>query len=66
MRIAFKTQCPYKIKDKIQFDTGNNVKVMEITDIITKHSLKTGKAIFILELDGWYKLDTNLYDVKIQ
>lgn len=66
MRIAFKTQCPYKIGDKIQFDTGNKIMVMKVTDIITKYSLKTGRVIFILVLDGWYKLDTNLHDVKIQ
>ena len=26
---------------------------------------KTGDITFILELDGWYKLNTKLHDVKI-
>lgn len=37
---------------------------MEITDIITEKSEKTGRINFVLELDGWYRLDTKLHEVK--
>lgn len=63
--IKFKAKCPYEIGDKMQFEKGGKAKVMEITDIITQVSAKTGNITFILELDGWYKLNTNLHDVKI-
>lgn len=61
-KIKTKVLCPYEIGDKLQFANG---KTMEITDIITKTSLKRNKTTFILELDGWYKLDTSLHDVEI-
>ena len=61
-KIRIKASCPYEIGDKLQFANG---KTMEITDIITKTSLKWNKTTFILELDGWYKLDTSLHDVEI-
>lgn len=63
--IKFKAKYPYEMGDKMQFEKGGKAKVMEITDIITQVSAKTGDITFILELDGWYKLNTNLHDVKI-
>lgn len=63
--IKFKTKCPYQIGDKIQFEKGRETKVMKITDVITQVSEKTGKITFILELDGWYKLNTRMHDIKI-
>lgn len=61
--IKFKAKCPYQIGDKVQFDdTG---KTMEVTDIITKISAKTGKVTFILQLDNRYMLDTATHDIKI-
>lgn len=62
--IKFKAKCPYEIGDKIQFEKCGDKKIMEITDIITQLSAKTGRITFILELDGWYKLNTDLHDVK--
>ena len=62
--IKFKAKCPYEIGDKIQFEKGGETKIMQITDIITQVSAKTGSITFILELDGWYKLNTNLHEVK--
>ena len=68
--IKFKAECPYEIGDKIQFKKPSNAyykgetKVMEITDIITEKSEKTGRINFVLELDGWYKLDTKLHEIK--
>ena len=41
------------------------MQTMDVTDIITQVSAKTGDITFILELDGWYKLNTKLHDVKI-
>lgn len=62
--IKIKAKCPYEIGDKIQFEKVGRVNVMKITDIITEKSEKTGKINFVLELDGWYKLDTKLHEVK--
>lgn len=68
--IKFKAKCPYEIGDKIKFEKPGNTyykgetKIMEITDIITQISAKSGQITFILELDGWYKLNTNLHEVK--
>ncbi len=62
--IKIKAKCPYEIGDKIQFEKAGRVNVMKITDIITEKSEKTGKINFVLELDGWYKLDTKLHEVK--
>lgn len=68
--IKFKAKCPYEIGDKIKFEKPGNAyykgetKTMEITDIITQISAKSGQVTFILELDGWYKLNTNLHEVK--
>ena len=62
--IKFKAECPYEIGDKVQFKKCGNKKVMEVTDIITQISAKSGQVTFILELDGWYKLNTNLHEVK--
>lgn len=62
--IRFKAKCPYEIGDTIQFEKGGKTQAMEITDIITQVSAKTGSVTFILELDGWYKLNTNLHEVK--
>lgn len=51
--------------NKIQFEKGGKTQTMDVTDIITQVSAKTGDITFILELDGWYKLNTKLHDVKI-
>lgn len=48
----------------MQFEKCGNKKVTEVTDIITQISAKSGQITFILELDGWYKLNTNLHEVK--
>lgn len=62
--IKFKAKCPYEIGDKIQFEKAGRVNKMEITDIIAEKSEKTGRINFVLELDGWYKLDTKLHVIK--
>ena len=62
--IKFKAKCPYEIGDKVQLEKCGNKKVMEVTDITTQISAKSGQITFILELDGWYKLNTNLHEVK--
>ena len=62
--IKFKAKCPYEIGDKIQFEKAGRVNKMEITDIIAEKSEKTGRINFVLELDGWYRLDTKLHEVK--
>lgn len=62
--IKFKALCPYEIGDKIQFEKAGRVNKMEITDIIAEKSEKTGRINFVLELDGWYRLDTKLHEVK--
>jgi len=62
MRIhKFKAKCPYEIGDQVRFEKGGIMQVMEITDILTQISVKTGHIKFILELGGWYKLDTDLH-----
>lgn len=62
--IKFKAKCPYEIGDKIQFEKAGRINKMEITDIITEKSEKTSRINFVLELDGWYRLDTKLHEVK--
>lgn len=62
--IKFKTKCPYEIGDKIQFEKAGRINKMEVTDIIVEKSEKTGRINFVLELDGWYRLDTKLHEVK--
>ena len=62
--IKFKAKCPYEIGDKIQFEKAGRVNEMEITDIIAENSEKTGRINFVLELDGWYQLDTKLHEIK--
>lgn len=61
--LKFKAKCPYEIGDRVRFEKGSELKVMEITDILTQISAKTEHIKFILELDGWYKLDTDLHAV---
>jgi hypothetical protein len=69
--LKFKAKFPYEIGDRVQFKKPSNAyykgetKVMEITDIITQISAKTGHIKFILELGGWYKLDTDLHAVDV-
>lgn len=65
VKAKFKAVCPYELGDKIEFKKGDKVHTMTITDILTEHSVKTGKVKFRLELDGWYMLDTNLHEVTI-
>ena len=43
---VFTAHCPYELGDIV--DTAE----MQITDIITEHSLKNGTVSFIYELDG--------------
>ena len=62
--LKFRAKCPYEIGDQVRFRKGRELRVMEITDIITQISAKTGHVKFILELNGWYKLDTDLHDVR--
>lgn len=61
--IKIKVKCPYEIGDCVRFEKGGNLQIMDITDIFTEVSAKTGRVKFILELDGWYKLDTDLHPV---
>jgi hypothetical protein len=61
--IKFKAKCPYEVGDRVRFEKGGELQIMEITDILTQISAKTGHIKFILELDGWYKLDTDLHAV---
>lgn len=63
--LKFKTKCPYKTGNQVRFEKGGEMQVMEITDIIAQFSVKTGHIKFILELDGWYKLDTDLHAVDV-
>ena len=65
-KIKVKAYCPYEIGDKVQFEKGGSVKTMEVTDVITETSEKNGSSRFRLELFGWYMLDTNLHEIKIQ
>lgn len=65
-RVKVKAYCLYEIGDKVQFEKGGSIKTMEITDVITETSAKNGTSKFRLELDGWYMLDTNLHEIKIQ
>lgn len=62
--IKFKAKCPYEIGDKIQFEKSGQVREMKITDIIVERSVATGRNNIVLELDGWYKLDTKLHEIK--
>lgn len=63
--LKFKAKCPYEVGDRVRFEKGGELQVMEITDILTQISVKTGHIKFILELDGWYKLDTDLHAVDV-
>ena len=42
-----------KFKTKCPYEIGDKIKFE-----------KTGKIDFVLELDGWYKLDTKLHEIK--
>ena len=63
--LKFKAKCPYEIGDRVRFEKGGEMQIMEITDILTQISAKTGQIKFILELGGWYKLDTDLHAVDV-
>ncbi len=63
--LKFKAKCPYEIGDRVRFEKGGEMQVMKITDILTQISAKTAHIKFILELDGWYKLDTDLHAVDV-
>lgn len=63
--LKFKAKCPYEIGDRVRFEKSGELKIMKITDILTQISVKTGHIKFILELDGWYKLDTDLHAVDV-
>ena len=60
-----KKKCPYEVGDQVRFEKGGELQVMKITDILTQISAKTRHIKFILELDGWYKLDTDLHAVDV-
>ena len=62
--LKFKAKCPYEVGDRVRFEKGGEWKIMEVTDILTQISAKTGRIKFILELDGWYKLDADLHEVN--
>ena len=62
--IKFKAKCHYEIGDKIQFEKGGKTQTMDVTDIIAERSVATGRNNIVLELDGWYRLDTKLHEVK--
>ena len=62
--IKFKLKCPYEIGDKVKFEKAGKIHVMEITDIILEMSVKSGRCNYILELDGWYRLDTKMHEVR--
>ena len=53
--VGFKAWCPYEIGDRVKFDRCGDQRVMEITDIITQMSAKTGAVRFLLELDNGKK-----------
>lgn len=55
--IAFKARCPYELGDRVRIEQGEGAVTMEITDIITQMSARTGGVKFILELDHWYKVE---------
>lgn len=63
-KIKVKACCPYEIGDKVRFEGGGNVHIMEVTDIIMEISVKEETSKFRLELDGWYMLDTTMFDIK--
>lgn len=62
--IKFKVKCPYEIGDKVKFEKAGKIHVMEITDILLETSIKHERHKFILELDGWYQLDTEMHEVR--
>lgn len=55
--IAFKASCPYELGDRIWIKQEEGAVTMEITDIITQMSARTGSVNFILELDGWHRVE---------
>lgn len=63
--LKVKAKCPYAVGDRVRFEKGSELKIMEITDILTQVSAKTRHIKFILELDGWYKLDTDLHAIDV-
>lgn len=64
-KLKFKAKYPYEIGDRVRFEKGGKMQIMEITDILMQISAKTGHIKFILELGGWYKLDTDLHAVDV-
>lgn len=63
--LKVKAKCPYEVGDWVRFEKDGELKLMEITDILTQVSAKTRHIKFILELDGWYKLDTDLHAIDV-
>lgn len=57
--IAFQARCPYELRDRVRVEQANGQVIMEITDIITQMSARTGQVKFILELNSWYKVELN-------
>lgn len=67
-KAAFLAHCPYEIGDKLEIAMIDGMAITEypgslgnalmtITDIITQHSLKSGRVTFIYELDGMKKVE---------
>ena len=48
-KIKAKAHCPYEIGNKVQFEKGGNILVMEVTDIIMETSVRDGTSKFRLE-----------------
>ncbi len=53
--VGFKAWCPYEIGDRVKVCQCGDLRVMEITDILTQMSAKTGAVRFLLELDNGEK-----------
>lgn len=51
----FQAKCPHEIGDKVCFDKCGDYRVMQVTDIITVMSAKTGAVKFVLDLDNGAK-----------
>ncbi|MDD3488782.1 MAG: hypothetical protein PHR62_02720 [Paludibacter sp.] len=67
-KAVFLARCPYEIGDKLEiamiegmaiigYPRSLGTALMTITDIITQHSLKSGRVTFIYELDGKKKVE---------
>lgn len=64
---VFKAHCPYELGDRVEVALVDGMAItgyprhagtalMQITDILTIHSLKTNTVTFLYELDGKKKM----------